>query len=110
MKLSVITALIALIALALPAFAQAPHQVCIRTHEIQKSEPARDEKSILFVMRNGDQWRAALRSRCTGISFDGFSWVLSGNDEVCENGQTLKVNNPGGSVCVLGAFTKLPGR
>jgi hypothetical protein len=101
---------LALMALAAPASAQdAPrHRICIRAHDIEKSEPARDEKSILFVMRNRDRWRADFRSRCSSISFDGFSWVLNGNDEICEEQQTLKVNAIGGGVCVLGKFTALP--
>ncbi len=109
MKTALFTAC-GLLALATPALAQEtppPHrQICIRAHEIEKSEPARDEKSILFVMRNRDRWRADFRGRCDGISFDGFSWDLSGSDEICEEGQPLKVNGRG--ICVLGKFTSLP--
>jgi hypothetical protein len=82
-------------------------QICLRTHEMENSQPSQDEKSILFVMRNGERWRNDLRDgRCNGISFEGFSWVLTGSDEVCEGGQPLMVRGHG--VCVLGKFIKLP--
>src|SRR5882672_7979802 len=80
-------------------------EICLRTHNIASSQPSQDEKSLLFVMRNGDRWRNDLRGRCNGISFEPFSWVLTGNDEVCEDGQTLTVL--GGGICTLGKFTKL---
>jgi hypothetical protein len=102
---------LALLALVPPAHADdiaPPHkEICLRTHDMENSQPSQDEKSILFVMRNGERWRNDLRGgRCHGISFEGFSWVLSGNDEVCEDGQPLMVRGYG--VCVLGKFTKLP--
>ena len=85
------------------------HPICLPAHQIDRSQPSQDEKSIVFVMRNGDRWRNDLGgARCTGISFNGFSWVLSGNDDICENSQPLRVIGYG--VCMLGKFTKLPGR
>jgi len=80
-------------------------EICLATHNITSSQPSQDEKSILFVMHNGDRWRNDLRGRCNGISFEPFSWVLTGNDDICEDGQTLTVL--GGGICTLGKFTKL---
>src|ERR1700759_2630312 len=98
--------LLVTVAFALPASAQAPRQACLRAHEIQKSDAAPDEKSIRFVMLHGEQWNVAFKSRCSEVRANGFSWMLAGNDEVCE-GQPLKVNGLGGSICVLGKFSKL---
>jgi hypothetical protein len=107
MKTAVFVAVAALAATS-PAFAQdKPKPVCLHTSEMAGSQPSKDEKSITFRMRNGDVWRNDLRSRCSGIGFGGFSWVLSGDDRVCEDQQTLRVLNSG-SICVLGKFTKLP--
>jgi hypothetical protein len=83
-----------------------PPRVCIRSSDIQNSQPADDEKSITFTMRNGDRWRNDLRARCSGLRFNGFSWVLH-SDEICDGQQTLRVIQSGG-ICMIGKFTKLP--
>jgi hypothetical protein len=83
-----------------------PPRTCIRSSDIQNSQPANDEKSITFTMRNGDQWRNDLRARCSGLRFNGFSWVLH-SDDICDGQQTLRVIQSG-SICMIGKFTKLP--
>ena len=85
--------------------AKAP-RVCIRSSDIQSSQPADDEKSITFTMRNGDKWRNDLRGRCSGLRFNGFAWVLH-TDDICDNQQTLRVLQSG-SICMIGKFTQLP--
>lgn len=107
----------AALVLAVPAMAQTPEsqapaakpqRICLRASEIDRSTAARDEKSLTFVMRNGDRYSGELRGgRCSGISFDGFSWVLQSDNQVCENMQTLKVLQ-GGPICLLGKITALP--
>jgi len=87
------------------ADAKAP-RVCIRSSDIQNSQPANDEKSITFTMRNGDKWRNDLRGRCSGLRFNGFAWVLH-SDDICDNQQTLRVLQTG-SICMIGKFTQLP--
>ena len=104
MKTKICLALVPLI-LAAPAFAQ-DRPVCIEAHNIRSSQPSRDEKSIIFVMNNGERWRNDLSRRCTGISFNGFSWTLH-TDRVCDNRETLRVPQTG-SICILGKFTPLP--
>ena len=83
-----------------------PPRVCIRSSDIQNSQPANDEKSITFTMRNGDKWRNDLRGRCSGLRFNGFAWVLH-SDEICDSQQTLRVLQTG-SICMIGKFTQLP--
>jgi hypothetical protein len=83
-----------------------PPRTCIRSSDIQNSQPANDEKSITFTMRNGDVWRNDLHGRCSGLRFNGFAWVLH-SDEICDNQQTLRVLQSG-SICMIGKFTKVP--
>jgi hypothetical protein len=108
---STILALLILGAPALGADAQKPtdvkQRVCLYTHDIRNTEPSRDDKSLTFVMNNGDRWRNDLQGPCTGLKYNGFTWVLRGDDRVCDNMQTLRVNTTGG-ICVLGKFTQLP--
>ena len=94
--------------LGAPAFGQpAQKRVCLYAHEIRNSQPSKDEKSITFVMNNGDRWRNDLLGHCNGIKYDGFTWVLHGDDQVCDNSQTLTVNI-NHTICMLGKFTQLP--
>ena len=91
--------------LAAPALAQgAP--VCIEAYNIRSSQPSRDEKSITFVMNNGERWRNDLSRRCSGINFNGFIWTLH-SDRICDNQESLRVPQTD-SICTLGKFTQLP--
>lgn len=83
-----------------------PPRTCIRSSDIRSSQPADDEKSITFSMRNGDQWRNDLHGRCSGLRFSGFAWVLH-SDEICDDQQTLRVLQSG-SICMIGKFIKAP--
>jgi hypothetical protein len=83
-----------------------PARTCIRSSDIQNSQPANDEKSITFTMRNGDVWRNDLHGRCSGLRFTGFAWVLH-SDQICDDQQTLRVLQSG-NICTIGKFTKLP--
>jgi hypothetical protein len=47
-----------------------------------------------------------MRTSCPGLRFDGFSYVVRA-DEICDDLQSIRVLRTH-SVCLLGAFTKLP--
>ena len=44
-----------------------------------------------------------LQGVCSDLKYEGFSWIIHGTDEVCENQQTLRVLRSG-QICVLGKF------
>ena len=101
---------LALLVIAAPATAaeSGRHRICLRSQDIRDSKSANDEKSITFTMRDGTIWRNDLvGGRCPGLKFEGFSWVLRGNDDICESMQTLRVLTTG-ATCMLGKFTQLP--
>lgn len=92
-----------------PAGDQDRHdRVCLNTRQIVSSK-SRDGRTILFRMRDGRQYINHLRGYCPGLKFDGFTWVLrSGDEEVCENAQSLRVLRSG-EVCILGPFEPIAG-
>ncbi len=57
-------------------------------------------------MRDGTVWRNTLRNSCPDLMFHGFSYVLRGPNEICENMQTIRVIRTG-QVCMLGSFARL---
>lgn len=83
-------------------------RICLNTRQIVSSK-SRDGRTMLFRMRDGRQYVNHLRGYCPGLKFDGFSWVLrSGDEEVCENAQSLRVLRSG-EVCILGRFEPVRG-
>jgi hypothetical protein len=83
-------------------------RICLNTRQIVSSK-SRDGRTMLFQMRDGRQYLNHLRGYCPGLKFDGFSWVLrSGDEEVCENAQSLRVLRSG-EVCILGRFEPVRG-
>jgi hypothetical protein len=83
-------------------------RICLNTRQIVSSK-SRDGRTMLFRMRDGRQYINHLRGYCPGLKFDGFSWVLrSGDEEVCENAQSLRVLRSG-EVCILGRFEPVRG-
>jgi hypothetical protein len=96
-------ALAALIAVQ-PASAAA--KLCLNIHDISTTKANRDGTTITFKMRDGKMWRNDLEGRCPDLDIDGFSWVIRGIDQVCENEQRLRVLQSG-EVCVLGKFTQI---
>jgi len=79
--------------------------VCLKTYFIDRTKVV-DAQTIDFRLRDGTVYRNRLLTSCPGLRFDGFSYVIN-NDEVCENLQSIRVLRTH-SVCLLGAFTKLP--
>jgi len=76
---------------------------CVRTRDIESSD-SKDGKTLVFKMRGGSTLVNHLRGVCPGLKYDGFIWVIrGGNDEVCENQQSLQVLRSG-EICMLGSF------
>ena len=79
--------------------------VCFKTTDINDTHSPND-KTILFHLRDGSVWRNDLKGNCSGLTFYGFAYTLSGTNEVCGNLQSIRVLKTG-SVCVLGPFTQI---
>ena len=93
--------LLAIAAGSFSAVAAAP--VCLNSYYIDRTTVV-DAKTILFRMKNGTVWRNTLRTSCSGLLFNGFSYTLQTLD-ICDNLQTIEVLRTG-EVCVLGKFTR----
>lgn len=81
-----------------PAFAN----ICLSSRDIVSTN-SKDGRILVFTMRDGRVLRNHLKGVCPDLRFDGFVWVLHGNNDVCENMQTLRVLKSG-EVCQLGKF------
>lgn len=61
---------------------------------------------MIFRMRNGQILVNHMHGNCPDLRFNGFSWVLrGGDDQICENQQTLRVLQSG-EICTLGKFDR----
>jgi len=94
--------IIATLALTLAAMSPAAANMCVQSRDIQ-SATSKDGKLMTFRMRDGRVLVNHLQGICSDLKFQGFSWVLHGTDDVCENQQSLKVLRSG-QICVLGKF------
>jgi hypothetical protein len=90
--------LVAVAALATPAQA-----LCLSNRDIISTTPSNDGKQLTFKMRDGRVLVNHLQGVCSDLRFNGFTWVLRGNNDICENMQTLKVIQSG-QICILGKF------
>jgi hypothetical protein len=84
---------------ALPASAA---NMCVRSRDILSTD-SKDGKLMTFRMRDGRVLVNHLQGICSDLRFEGFSWVLHGNEDICENQQSLKVLRSG-QTCLLGKF------
>lgn len=91
-----------LLGLSLAAIAPA-QALCVSERDIVSSTPSKDGRQIAFKMRNGQVLVNRLQGRCSDLRFNGFVWVLRGNNQICENMQTLRVLQSG-QTCMLGKF------
>ena len=91
-----------LISLAL-ALAVSPAQALCVNHQDVLSATSKDGKNLVFRMRDGRTLVNHLQGTCNDLRFNGFVWVLRGNNDICEHVQSLQTLNVG-QVCVLGAF------
>ncbi len=87
-----------------PAMADAP--VCLKSHYIDRTTVL-SPTTILFRMKGGKVWRNTLRTPCPGLKFNGFAYVLRGDDEICGGMQTIRVLQTH-AICQLGPFTPEP--
>lgn len=86
-------------AMTAPALAQ---NVCIDSRDIVSSK-SDDGKTMVFRMRDGKIYVNHLQGICPDLKFNGFSWVLHGDTQICEREQTLRVIQSG-QICTLGKF------
>ena len=97
--MKMITAILFLtVAVATPATAK----ICVQSRDIVSTD-SKDGKLMTFKMRDGSVLVNHLQGICSDLKFEGFTWVLRGNDDICENQQTLKVIRSG-QTCMLGKF------
>ena len=97
---TVIMALTGLVLAASPALAA---KVCVDTRDIESSKST-DGRTMVFTMKDGTKLVNHLQGYCPDLKFFGFTWALrSGDMEVCENSNTMHVNQSM-QVCTLGKF------
>jgi hypothetical protein len=97
--MKMITAILfATVAVATPATAK----MCVQSRDILSTD-SKDGKLMTFKMRDGSVLVNHLKGVCSDLRFEGFVWELRGNNDICENQQTLKVIRSG-QTCLLGKF------
>lgn len=95
--------IIAILALTATAASPAAAKMCVQSRDIVSTD-SKDGKLMTFKMRDGSVLVNHLQGICTDLKFEGFTWVLrGGNDDICENQQSLKVLSSG-QTCLLGKF------
>ena len=87
-----------LVAAILPAQA-----LCVSERDIVSTTPSNDGRRLTFKLRDGRVLVNHLQGRCSDLRFNGFVWVLRGNNDICENMQSLRVIQSG-QTCLLGKF------
>ena len=98
MKKIIVTAIALMVGGVLPASAT----MCVQSRDIQSTN-SKDGKLLTFRMRDGRVLVNHLQGICSDLRFEGFSWILRGTDDVCENQQSLRVLRSG-QICILGKF------
>jgi len=94
--------LIATLALTIAAVSPAAAKICVQSRDILSTD-SKDGKLMTFKMRDGSVLVNHLQGICSDLKFEGFTWVLRGNDDICENQQSLRVLRSG-QTCLLGKF------
>jgi|SRR5689334_9107813 hypothetical protein len=79
---------------------------CLYSYQIDRTKVV-DAKTIDFRMRDGTVYRNVLQHSCTSLPFYGFVYTVR-VDQICDNLQSIRVLQSH-EVCLLGAFTKMPG-
>ena len=97
----IIATLLAAAAVAAVSPASAAN-MCVRSRDILGTH-SDDGKLLTFRMRDGRVLVNHLQGVCSDLRFEGFVWTLRGNDDICENQQSLKVLRSG-QICLLGKF------
>jgi hypothetical protein len=83
--------------------------MCISEQDIRDSKPSSDGRRLAFKMRDGRVLISHLRGICRDMRYTGFSWVLHGSHDVCENQTVIRVIQSG-QTCILGKFEEAPTR
>jgi hypothetical protein len=78
---------------------------CLQTRDIDHTH-AVDANNLQFFLKNGAVWNNALPAPCPGLKLHGFSFVAHDTDEVCSNGQGIRILVTD-QVCQLGSFTQV---
>lgn len=92
-----------------PVLAQSPGEpgsVCLEPSKIHFTR-VKDDKTIIFQMRNGDVWENTLVARCPGLKAfnQGFAQMVTTN-RICSFQQRF-VSIITGQFCRMGAFTRV---
>ena len=77
--------------------------LCVSERDIVSTTPSNDGRLLTLKLRDGRVLVNHLQGRCNDLRFNGFVWVLRGNNDICENMQSLRVIQSG-QVCLLGKF------
>ena len=80
--------------------------VCLQTQYIQNTSIP-NSRTILFHMKDGTTWRNTLRNSCPDLKWYGFTYVLHGQTEICENLLAIRTLYTS-ETCLLGPFTREP--
>ena len=94
--------IIAILAFTTAIASPAAAKLCVQSRDILSTD-SKDGKLMTFKMRDGSVLVNHLQGICSDLKFEGFTWVLRGNDDICENQQSLKVIRSG-QTCLLGKF------
>jgi hypothetical protein len=87
--------------LTTPAYA-----LCVSEQDIRDTKPSDDGKQITLKMRDGRVLVNHLQGICRDMRFTGFTWVLHGSHDICENQTVLHVLQSG-QTCILGRFEEV---
>ena len=102
------TLISALTAASIAAGAMSPVMaapVCLTSYLIDHTSVQKDNRTILFYMKNGNVYANTLASACPSLHFHGFVMNISGgNETICSNQQSIRVLVTN-EVCQMGAFT-----
>jgi len=74
--------------------------VCLRTELIDHSR-VKDDRTILFTMRDKKVWAAKLLGHCTDLKSNGFAYEPEQPPQICSNLQTIHVLRTG-AACMIG--------
>jgi hypothetical protein len=76
---------------------------CLKTVLVDHTQVT-DASTILFYMKGGEIWKNSLKSPCTTLPHNGYTYSPTVPDSICGNLQRIKVIQTS-EVCELGAFT-----
>lgn len=94
--------IIAMLAFTAAVASPAAAKMCVQSRDILSTD-SKDGKLMTFKMRDGSVLVNHLQGICSDLRYEGFTWVLRGNNDICENEQSLKVIRSG-QTCLLGKF------